>query len=579
MKRKEIKRKAKKVMKRHYGLLIVICLLSALLAGNLSSTFSTVQTSNESASLPSQLSANEVLQNLIEEDLDAGKVVAHQIQQEEIQSNSSAVFGRTNGVMAALVNSISSGSIYVTLTAGIHTIIGSENLSIWCMVFLVMAFFFLAWFFIQNIFAVIVQRMILEARTYKYVAHDRFLFLSRVRKWRHVACVRFVEYVYGSLWSLTIIGGFIKHYSYYMIPFILAENPTLKANETIRLSRMMMKGHKWECCKLELSFLGWDMLSVLTLGLTGIFYSAPYKACAMAEYYVYVRQCSLEADLSYQKFFKDTYLYRPAIPSLLQQAYPEGIRMHQKPKSLGGIRGFLVNWFGILLKNGKEEREYERANHRFLQYASLKREIEGLQYPTRLFHIPETDKRSRLALLDPLRDYNIWSLILMFFIFSGIGWFWEVSLHLITDGVFVNRGALYGPWLPIYGSGGLLILTLLKRFRTKPALTFVLILVVCGILEYTTSYVMEMNTGLKWWDYTGYFLNVNGRICAEGLLVFGIGGMAFIYVLAPVFDGWIQKIRPLVLKAICSLLLFVFICDSVYAHFVPNAGEGITDYE
>lgn len=56
MKRKEIKQKAKKVMKRHYGLLIVICLLSALLAGNLSSTFSTVQTSNESASLPSQLS-------------------------------------------------------------------------------------------------------------------------------------------------------------------------------------------------------------------------------------------------------------------------------------------------------------------------------------------------------------------------------------------------------------------------------------------------------------------------------------------------------------------------------------------
>lgn len=136
------------------------------------------------------------------------------------------------------------------------------------------------------------------------MALDRFLFLSRVRKWRHVAWVRFVEYVYGSLWSLTIIGGFIKHYSYYMIPFILAENPTLKANETIRLSRMMMKGHKWECCKLELSFLGWDMLSVLTLGLTGIFYSAPYKACAMAEYYVYVRQCSLEADLSYQNFLR-----------------------------------------------------------------------------------------------------------------------------------------------------------------------------------------------------------------------------------------------------------------------------------
>ena len=166
---------------------------------------------------------------------------------------------------------------------------------------------------------------------------------------------------------MTVVGGVIKWFEYRMIPFILAENPTLKANETIQLSRMMMKGHKWECCKLELSFLGWDMLSVLTLGLTGIFYSAPYKACAMAEYYVYVRQCSLEADLSYQKFFKDTYLYRPAIPSLLQQAYPEGIRMHQKPKSLGGIRGFLVNWFGILLKNGKEEKAYPLHKDPYIQ--------------------------------------------------------------------------------------------------------------------------------------------------------------------------------------------------------------------
>lgn len=90
---------------------------------------------------------------------------------------------------------------------------------------------------------------------------------------------------------------------------------------------------------------------------------------------------------------------------------------------------------------------------------------------------------------------------------------------------------------------------------------------------------MELNTGLKWWDYTGYFLNVNGRICAEGLLLFGVGGMAFIYILAPVFDDWIQKIRPHILKIICSILLFVFVCDSVYSHFEPNEGEGITEYK
>ncbi len=579
MKRKEIKQKAKIVMKRHYGLLIVISLLSVLLAGELASMFSAVQTSNDTTALPSQLSANEVLKNLVEENLDAGKLKAHQIQQEEIRSHSSAVFGRTNGVIAAVVNAISSGSIYITLTAGIHTIIGSESLSVWCMVFLVMAFFFLGWCYIQNIFAIIAQRMILEARTYKYVALDRFLFLIRVHKWCHVAWVRFVEYVYRTLWAFTIIGAVIKHYSYYMIPYILAENPTLKANETIQLSKQMMYGHKWECCKLELSFLGWKLLSVMTLGFVGIFYVSPYKACTMAEYYVYVRQCILKVDPSYKNLLKDDYLYKVATPSLLQQAYPEGIRMHQKPKPLCGVRGFMANWFGILLKNGKEEREYERENHRFLRYELLKREIQGMQYPTRLFHISDIKKRSRLAVLDPLRDYSIWSLIMMFFIFSCMGWLWEVSLHLITDGSIVNRGALYGPWLPIYGFGGILILTLLKKFRTNPALTFVLILIVCGILEYNTSYVMELNTGLKWWDYTGYFLNVNGRICAEGLLLFGVGGMAFIYILAPVFDDWIQKIRPHILKIICSILLFVFVCDSVYSHFEPNEGEGITEYK
>ena len=124
-----------------------------------------------------------------------------------------------------------------------------------------------------------------------------------------------------------------------------------------------------------------------------------------------------------------------------------------------------------------------------------------------------------------------------------------------------------------------LILILLKKFRSKPLLNFLCILIVCGILEYSTSYIMEMNTGLKWWDYSGYFLNLNGRICAEGLMVFGIGGMGFIYILAPVFDNLIRKIKPAVTKIVCIFLLIVFFIDMVYSHFYPNTGEGITDYE
>ena len=60
------------------------------------------------------------------------------------------------------------------------------------------------------------------------------------------------------------------------------------------------------------------------------------------------------------------------------------------------------------------------------------------------------------------QDYSVSSLVLMFFTFSGIGWLWEVGLHLVVDGMFFNRGFMAGPWLPIYGTGGVLILVLLN---------------------------------------------------------------------------------------------------------------------
>ena len=81
--------------------------------------------------------------------------------------------------------------------------------------------------------------------------------------------------------------------------------------------------------------------------------------------------------------------------------------------------------------------------------------------------------------LFPNRSYTILNLVWMFFIMAFIGWVWEVSLHLISDGTFVNRGVLHGPWLPIYGGGGILILIFLKKLREKPILEFVSAIVLC----------------------------------------------------------------------------------------------------
>ncbi|MCR4673199.1 MAG: putative ABC transporter permease [Lachnospiraceae bacterium] len=177
-----------------------------------------------------------------------------------------------------------------------------------------------------------------------------------------------------------------------------------------------------------------------------------------------------------------------------------------------------------------------------------------------------------------LRTYAFWSLVLAFFAFSVVGWLWEVSLHLYGDGVFVNRGVMHGPWLPIYGGGVVLILVLLARWRSKPWLEVVLIVLLCGAVEYTTSAVLESTAGLRWWDYTGYFMNLNGKICGEGLTVFAIAGMISVYLLVPVLDSMWLRAKPKVLAVISIVLLICFSADIVYSAKVPNTGKGITDY-
>lgn len=174
------------------------------------------------------------------------------------------------------------------------------------------------------------------------------------------------------------------------------------------------------------------------------------------------------------------------------------------------------------------------------------------------------------------RKYSITSLILLFFFFSFAGWLWEVAFHLVEDRMFINRGVLFGPWLPIYGTGGVLILLLLKRFFDRPLLLFFLIMGLCGIVEYVTGWWLETFMHTKWWDYSEYTFQIQGRVCLIGLLVFGLGGLAFVYGVAPKLDRTIQKIGRHTREITCMILVAVFVMDLVYSLRNPNQGFGIS---
>lgn len=599
--RKKAKRAARQALKRHYLFFVVLCLIAAYLGTEFASSLSAIRMENFQ-------NVEENAENL-EDTMSAGVTAKHSLnlsdvlmdfymgneeetyqKSEEIWESAvegtkdGAVLGRSRGVFATVLNGITSGSIYLSLLSAINSIVKSESTVVILMIILGFVAVFAIWFFFENIFSVIMRRIFLEGRTYEKVSFQRTLFLLRVKRWIRACCTMAVKSVFLLLWSLTVVGGFIKFFSYFLVPYIVAENPDIKPLEAISLSRRMMKGHKWECFRWELSFLGWTILDSFTFGLTGILYSNPYKIATFSEYYAELREQAKQKGIEGAEYLNDTYLFVKADEEQLAETYLDVFSAEhldtENVLRLKGIFRILADWFGILLTNNPREQEYEKARAAKVLAATLKEAAEGRAYPSRLSAIPEAQKRKRVETVNYLRHYSIWSLITMFFIFAFIGWTWEVSLHLVTSGQFVNRGVLFGPWLPIYGTGGILILTVLNRFRQSPALEFAATVILCGIVEYSTSVYLEWaHDGQKWWDYSGYFLNINGRVCAEGLLVFGLGGIAIVYLVAPMLDNLLQKVSRKILIPICLLLLALYGSDNLYSSKHPNMGDGITNYE
>ena len=593
--RKEMKRRARRALKRHYILYVALFLIAAYIGAEFSSSLEVLDVTpapgyeaQERLERPSDLNGGitGVMRDIFAGDEEAAGELAYENEEAQIAraAQESPALGRTRGVLARMVNSVSSGSFVVSLLAALHSLVGSENAAILLLILLGTAVLFAVWFFFINVFTVITRRVLLEGRTYEKVPFQRILFLLRVRKWTKVCCTMFLVSFYQMLWNFTIIGGIIKHYSYYLVPYIAAENPDIAPGEAIRLSRRLMKGHKWECFVFGLSFLPWALLGGLTAGLSELLYSNAYRAAAFTEYYAGIREAAKREHVKGSELMNDTYLFEMPEDELIYLAYEDVISALVRPSrdvlQLKGVRKFFADWFGVLLTNTKKEREYEKMQACRVKMELLKGAVDRKTYPSRLSAVPEVQKRSRIETIHYLRHYSVWSVILLFFIFSFAGWMWEVSIHLVTDGEFVNRGVLHGPWLPIYGGGGVLILLLLNKLRKRPVLEFVGIVILCGCVEYTTSVVLEiLHNGERWWDYSGYFLNLNGRICAEGLFVFGIGGIAIVYMLAPLLDNQIQRLHPAVLIPLCLLLITGFAVDSFYSAEHPNSGRGITDYE
>ena len=157
--------------------------------------------------------------------------------------------------------------------------------------------------------------------------------------------------------------------------------------------------------------------------------------------------------------------------------------------------------------------------------------------------------------------YSIEIYFMLFIIYSFLGWIMECTFGVIEKHKFVNRGFLIGPYCPIYGMGVISVSLLLTRFANNLILIFLLSTVICGMLEYFTSYIMEKIFKARWWDYSNNKFNINGRVCLGTLLPFGAISAFVICVVNPWMLEKLYMIPNNVLNYVVLGILIVFVID------------------
>lgn len=156
--------------------------------------------------------------------------------------------------------------------------------------------------------------------------------------------------------------------------------------------------------------------------------------------------------------------------------------------------------------------------------------------------------------------------VALFFIYSFCGWVIETTRVSFKQKKFVNRGFLVGPICPIYGYGALIITIFLKDVVDVPVEVFFLAVLLCGLLEYLTSYFMEKIFKARWWDYSDRKFNINGRVCADNLFLFGLASCAITYISNPILITFINDIPEMVLNVVLSIIFVIYIVDNVVSY-------------
>ena len=167
-----------------------------------------------------------------------------------------------------------------------------------------------------------------------------------------------------------------------------------------------------------------------------------------------------------------------------------------------------------------------------------------------------------------VKELEMWQKIgiacLLIVIPGIVGWIVEFMFYYVDNGVLHWKGGNFLPWINLYAVGAFIIFRCTYKFRNKPLYVFLISVLVAGLLEYITGFVLFRFFGVRYWDYHDEFMNINGYVCLTSLIFIGLGGIFVTNLLMPCLVK-LSKVQPKKLFLFISVILCALILsDEVY---------------
>lgn len=302
-KRKDLKEKARKVVKKNYWTAIIVCFLIAIFTGEFGTSiiWKTDDSFDPNYAIEQD---NMIIENKTNEE----KIQEAQKESQELEEKKSDL----NNVEL---------KIWDAVQTNFNSLIKSQKyiFRIWDAIemfninqvylgigLIVMAFMALVYIIIlAEPLTVGEKRYFIKARKGEDTKVGIMAEVFKKGFWKNIAITMIFRDIYNWLWFITIIGGFIKLYEYKMIPYILADNPKIERKKAFELSKQMMRGNKWKAFILDFSFIFWNILSILTFGILNILYVNPYKVATSTELYEVLKEKAIENKYDYFEELKE----------------------------------------------------------------------------------------------------------------------------------------------------------------------------------------------------------------------------------------------------------------------------------